>query len=138
MSSIADFKDFSEDVFVDMPSDSSNPCLNCGACCNHFRVAFYQGELDYHPLGFVPDKMAVKVNDHIACMSGTESGGGRCIALQGVVGQNISCAIYQNRPTSCRKYRVWLEDGSPNPDCQRLRAKVGLPLLQAVNQKLVS
>jgi hypothetical protein len=31
-------------VFIDMPTNESNPCLNCGACCNYFRISFYHGE----------------------------------------------------------------------------------------------
>jgi Fe-S-cluster containining protein len=121
-----------DDGYVDMPNDETNPCLNCGACCSHFRVAFYHGELNYHPAGFVPDEMAEKVNGDYACMSGTKYGGGRCIALRGTIGKSISCSIYENRPTPCRKYRVWLEDGSPNPDCQKLRAQIGLKLLEPI------
>lgn len=121
-----------DDGYVDMPNDESNPCLNCGACCSHFRISFYHSELDYHPAGFVPDSMAEKVNDTYACMTGTKSGEGRCIALQGSIGESISCSIYANRPTPCRKYRVWLEDGSPNPECQKLRAKIGLKLLEPI------
>ncbi len=64
-------------------------------------------------------------------MKGTESGHGRCIALRGVVGEpGIRCDIYAVRPTPCREYRVWAEDGTPNPDCQRLRKGIGLPPLR--------
>ena len=115
-------------VFIDMPEQS--PCSDCGACCSNFRISFYFGELDSAPAGFVPDAMAVKLNDFRACMKGTEAGG-RCDALRGVIGEGpISCAIYHNRPTPCREYPVWEADGSPNAACQRLRAEIGLPLLQ--------
>jgi hypothetical protein len=112
-------------VYIDMPSDDSNPCLNCGACCSHFRISFYHSELDYHPSGQVPDKLAVKVNDTFACMQGTIDGG-RCVALQGEIGKQISCAIYENRPSPCRKYAVWEEDGTPNHQCQTLRKQIGI------------
>ena len=63
-----------------------------------------------------------------ACMKGTEMGGGRCISLRGELGQpGIHCAIYENRPTPCREFDIWMPDGSPNPDCQRLRLGLGLP-----------
>lgn len=117
-------------VFIDMADDERNPCLSCGACCNHFRVSFYQGELSTNLGGIVPAEMTVPITPFLACMKGTESGGGRCIALQGTPGQpGIGCAIYANRPTPCRQYPVWLEDGSPNPDCNRLRERIGLPPL---------
>jgi Fe-S-cluster containining protein len=119
-------------VFVDMANDESNPCLSCGACCQHFRISMYIGEMASHPGGTVPDELVSKVNPVIACMKGTEAGGGRCISLQGEIGKpGIGCAIYANRPTPCREYRVWMDDGSPNPDCQRLRAKIGLTPLRA-------
>ena len=55
-------------------------------------------------------------------MKGTEMGGGRCISLRGELGKpGIHCAIYENRPTPCREFDIWLPDGTPNPDCQRLR-----------------
>lgn len=116
-------------VFIDMANDESNPCLKCGACCNHFRISFYFGELSSNLGGIVPDDMAVQLTPSRACMKGTETGG-RCIALQGTPGEpGIGCAIYANRPSPCREYPVWLEDGSPNPDCQRLRQGLGLPAL---------
>lgn len=61
-------------------------------------------------------------------MKGTEMGGGRCISLRGELGRpGIHCAIYENRPTPCREFDIWQPDGSPNPDCQRLRLALGLP-----------
>lgn len=118
-------------VFIDMPDSPDNPCIACGACCSYFRVSFYCGELTGGSGGFVPADMATKVNDVMACMKGTEAGNGRCIALVGELGKSgISCSIYPNRPTPCREFAVWQEDGSPNPHCQRLRANIGLPPLR--------
>jgi uncharacterized protein len=118
-------------VFVDMADDVDNPCLSCGACCQHFRISMYMGEMASSPGGTVPDELVSPVNPVIVCMKGTEAGHGRCIALRGVVGKpGIRCEIYHLRPTPCREYRVWLEDGTPNPDCQRLRTNIGLPPLK--------
>ena len=117
-------------VFIDMAGGEENPCQDCGACCSHFRVSFYMGELSGGTGGWVPVEMTSKVNDFHACMKGTESGSGRCIALKGEIGQSgIRCGVYENRPSPCREYPVWMEDGSPNPDCQRLRGARGIPLL---------
>lgn len=122
-------------VFIDMPDDDSNPCISCGACCSHFRVSFYCGELSDGSGGVVPVELTSKVNDFYACMKGTEVGGGRCTALQGTLGQpGIGCAIYANRPSVCREFPVWLEDGTPNPDCQRLRSKLGLRPLKPLSE----
>lgn len=53
-------------------------------------------------------------------MKGTNDHPLRCIALSGEVGR----AIYELRPTPCREFNVFEEDGSPNERCQRLRAGV--------------
>lgn len=118
-------------VYIDMPDDESNPCLSCGGCCQHYRVSFYNGELSTNMAGGVPAELAVPVTPFRACMKGTDKPDGRCIALQGTPGQpGIGCAVYHTRPSPCREFPVWLADGSPNPDCQKLRHKLGLPLLQ--------
>lgn len=120
-------------IFVDMPDAADNPCMACGACCARFRVSFYCGELADGSGGFVPTELASKVNDVIACMKGTEAGNGRCIALVGEVGQpGLRCTIYPNRPTTCREFAPWREDGTPTPECQRVRASFGLPPLEAL------
>lgn len=119
-------------VYIDMPDTPDNPCLTCGICCSYYRVSFYQGETS-DVGGTVPQALTSKVNDFMACMKGTECNNGRCTSLQGTVGVGgISCAIYNNRPSVCREFPVWMPDGTPNPDCQRLRAGIGLPPLEAI------
>ncbi|WP_459616993.1 YkgJ family cysteine cluster protein [Bordetella sp. 2513F-2] len=108
----------------------ANPCLSCGACCAHFRVSFYCGEIAGPDGGTVPGELVTQVGPLRACMRGTELGSGRCVALRGELGQpGIHCAIYAQRPTPCREFDVWEADGSVNPDCQRLRLALGLPAL---------
>jgi Fe-S-cluster containining protein len=109
-------------IFYDMPEHS--PCTDCGACCRHFRVSFYQGELDTFPGGFVPTELTSDITPFLVCMQGTEQGGGRCIALQ----PDNRCAIYSMRPSPCREFPVYLEDGSLNPQCLRLRSMQGIEL----------
>lgn len=107
---------------------AANPCLDCGACCSHFRVSFYCGELAGENGGHVPVELVTQMSPLRACMKGTEMGGGRCISLRGELGKpGIHCAIYEDRPTPCREFDIWLPDGTPNPDCQRLRQALGLP-----------
>ncbi|CAM4258211.1 YkgJ family cysteine cluster protein [Kerstersia similis] len=109
----------------------SNPCLHCGACCSHYRVSFYFGELDGGNGGWVPAELTTPVTPHRVCMKGTEHAPVRCVALQGTVGEpGISCAIYTQRPSPCRDFSLWEADGSPNPDCQRLRLALGLAPLR--------
>lgn len=117
-------------VFSDMLDHSQNPCFDCGACCNHFRVSFYQGELESLG-GTVPDSLTESLTPFLVCMKGTEVGEGRCVALQGEPGKGgIRCGIYARRPSPCRAYHVWDDQGQPNPDCQRLRAPLGLAPLK--------
>lgn len=132
MAEIIQIRRLQEDqrVFIDMVDGELNPCHSCGVCCSSFRISFYCGELTGGLGGFVPVELTSKVNDFFACMQGTEAGNGRCIALRGQIGEpGIHCAIYARRPTPCREFPVWLDDGSPNPDCQRIRARFGLPPL---------
>ena len=66
---------------------ATNPCLDCGACCAHFRVSFYSGEMAGETGGTVPEDMAVQIGPLRACMRGTEMGNGRCVALRGELGK---------------------------------------------------
>jgi Fe-S-cluster containining protein len=131
------FTDTSAETLERSPIEPEpNPCISCGACCAHFRVSFYFGELagesddSEDSGGWVPIELTSKVNDFRAAMKGTELGNGRCIALRGEVGRaGVSCSIYDKRPTTCREFNAWQSDGTPDPDCQRLRALRGLPVL---------
>lgn len=111
----------------ELHDDSDNPCISCGACCAYYRVSFYAGELEDGLGGTVPAALTTRVAPMMACMKGTESGGGRCVALVGELGRSgIACRIYEQRPSTCREFDNWLPDGTPNPECQRLRARIGL------------
>lgn len=109
-------------VHYDMKWEVS-PCAGCGACCRHFRVSFYHGELDSQPGGYVPADLTTQITPFRACMRGTEQGG-RCIAL----GEDLRCGIYLQRPSVCREYPAFMPDGTLNPDCVRLRAVYGIGL----------
>jgi len=111
-------------IYYDM-AGAGNPCIGCNACCRHFRVSFYQGELDTQPGGHVPADMTVQITPFRACMKGTESGHGSCIALQA----DGLCGIYVQRPSVCREYPVFMPDGEMNPECLRLRALHGIGTL---------
>lgn len=106
-----------------------NPCLDCGICCTHFRISFYWTEADDAPGGFVPVGMTEKLNHHLRCMQGSNSVPRRCVALAGELGRGVVCTIYEQRPTPCREFPVYLEDGTGNPKCDELRATIGLPPL---------
>lgn len=108
-------------AYYDM-SGQDNPCAGCGACCFHFRVSFYHGELDTQPGGYVPAELTTQLTPFRACMKGTEAGHGRCIAQR----DDGFCSIYENRPSVCREFPVFMADGSMNPECLRLRALYGI------------
>lgn len=112
-----------ERVAHDM-AGSGDPCVGCGCCCKFFRVSFYHGELDTQPGGYVPEALTASVTPFRACMKGTESGEGRCIALQA----DNRCSIYEKRPSVCREFPALLEDGSLNPECVRLKRLFSLPI----------
>lgn len=108
-------------IYYDM-AGTDNPCNGCSACCRHFRVSFYHGEMDTQPGGHVPADMTAQLTPFRACMKGTESGQSSCIALQA----DGRCGIYTHRPSVCREFPVFMADGSFNPECVRLRALHGI------------
>lgn len=113
-----------------------NPCLDCGICCTHFRISFYWAEADDVEGGFVPAGMTEKLNHHMRCMKGSNDVPRRCSALAGTPGSAVLCTIYEHRPTPCREFPVYFEDGTPNPKCDELRATIGLGPLQPLELPL--
>lgn len=105
----------------------NNPCFECGQCCQHFRVSFYHGEIASHDHGYVPPELTTPITPHLACMKGTEKGGGKCIALAYSKDGGYRCSIYEKRPSPCREFNIRNEDGQLNPDCLKLRRAIGLP-----------
>lgn len=115
---------------ADMLATDDNPCFECGKCCSHFRVSFYQGELQSAG-GCVPDDLVERVTPFLVCMKGTNQLNKQCIGFDKELNR---CGIYENRPSVCRQYTVWDEAGTPNPDCQRLRAMINVaPLTNQIN-----
>ncbi len=74
--------------------------------------------------------LTVRVRPFEVAMRGTEGGRAlRCVALVGLVGKEVACAIYANRPSPCRAVTAAYENGEPSPQCDRARAMHGLPPL---------
>ncbi|MBU0601531.1 MAG: YkgJ family cysteine cluster protein [Gammaproteobacteria bacterium] len=94
-------------------------CKECGACCASFRV-------DFHPScgevrgGLVPEGFYEELTPSLARMRGTDDARPRCRALNGRIGQAVSCRIYEERPDPCREF----EAGSPA--CLRARRRHAL------------
>jgi len=104
----------------------THPCLSCGACCAHFRVAFHWSEADPELGGSTPPGLAETLDPHRLVMRGTQSRAPRCIALQGEVGSDAHCGIYAARPSPCRDLVPAWENGQPSPQCDRARLAHGL------------
>jgi Fe-S-cluster containining protein len=107
----------------------SNPCITCGACCAHFRVAFYWSEADPTASGVTPPHLTTKLTPHRAVMRGTDALPPRCVALQGEIGRNVQCVIHALRPSPCREFQASWVDGVRNERCDRARIAHGLPPL---------
>ena len=113
-----------------------HPCLRCGACCAAYRVGFYWGETEGdHPL---PAELTVQVGPFRAAMAGTERHPPRCVALEGEIGVAVRCAIHPRRPSPCREFAPSWEDGTPNPRCDEVRARIGLSPLTTADFSVLS
>lgn len=112
-------------------SEPENPCLSCGACCCLYRVSFYWGEADDAPGGRVPAALTVQVTPMLRAMQGTHPIPQRCVALGGEPGREVACAIYPQRPSTCREFDAWLEDGTPDPRCTAARQRMGFAAVPA-------
>ena len=104
----------------------NNPCLTCGACCASFRVSFYWAETQPTTPNGVPAELTEPINQFYSCMKGTDSKTPHCIALEGKVGEAVSCKIYSQRSSTCHEFNIVDDDGQINPQCTRARAKYGL------------
>ena len=98
------------------------PCVSCGACCAYFRVNF---NTKINPQ--VPQEMVVFYDRKQMAMKGAEKFKGRCVALDGEIGVNAKCSIYEKRPNLCALFPVWLPNGKQNPRCAKARKFHGLP-----------
>lgn len=109
-----------------------HPCLSCGACCAHFRVAFHWSEADPATGGITPPALTEAFDPHRVVMRGTQSRTPRCVALHGEVGRQVACTIYAQRPSPCHALVAAWENGLPSPQCDRARLAHGLqPLTPA-------
>lgn len=104
----------------------THPCLSCGACCAHFRIAFHWSESDPSLGGGTPAQLTEPLDVHRVVMRGTYSAPIRCVSLIGVVGTGAHCGIYAQRPSPCRELQPAWEQGQPSPQCDRARIAHGL------------
>jgi uncharacterized protein len=107
----------------------SGTCTSCGACCVAYRVAFLRHELDSEPGGWVPVAFSEAINDRCVCMRGTKNRPRRCLALRGTIGVEVSCAIYQHRPSPCRAFAPAAGAGRGDRACGDARRLHRMPPL---------
>lgn len=87
-------------------------CQTCGACCASFRVDFHIAELAGGAFAWgegVPPAMTLPVTATLVRMQGTEGSLGvapRCVALDGTLGEQVTCSIYPVRPGPCREFEA--------------------------------
>ena len=106
-------------------------CQTCGACCcnpdenRDEKFIDYVEILSREPLLRQPPRLLKRLTivnksgERHMKMVGREQ---RCIALDGEVGEGVSCKIYELRPAPCRR----LKAGSP--ECLRDRREKGLEI----------
>lgn len=104
----------------------SHPCLTCGACCATYRVSLHWSEAESSLGGVVPVDLTEVLDAHQRCMRGTWSKQPRCVALEGDIGRQAQCGIYERRPSVCRELRVSWENGEPSSQCDRARILHGM------------
>jgi len=106
---------------------SPSICESCGACCASYRVDFHPSELAGAADGVgVPVEMAIPLTPKLMRMKGTDDAAPRCIALAGEVGCQVSCTIYEHRPSPCHEFNPWAALGIADQACDRARLRHGL------------
>lgn len=80
---------------------AQDSCLSCGACCAFFRVSFYWAE----GIG-MPEESVEHLTPVYSCMRGTNQQQPRCVALQGEIGSQVSCTMYEARSSSCKEVQA--------------------------------
>ncbi|MGF6669882.1 Fe-S-cluster containining protein [Pseudomonas monsensis] len=78
----------------------------------------------------MPDELVTQISPSRVAMNGTDCKSPRCTALVGEVGSEVKCSIYELRSSPCREFESSWENGEQNVDCDKARARFGLPPLQ--------
>lgn len=81
------------------------------------------------PGGRVPVALTEPYTATTACMREHPDMPGRCIALEGIVGTQVSCAIYAHRPAACSEFAPLSALGIGDDACNEARRRQGLPPL---------
>ena len=92
-----------------------------------YRTSFYWAEADDATRGGVPARLTVRVGAFRRAMR--RGPDGRCVALRGVPGRTVFCALYGRRPSVCRDFEPAWSAGSAGARCDEARRRLGLPPL---------
>lgn len=103
-------------------------CRACGACCASLRVTLSGDELESLG-GRVPDGLTEPYSKGIHLMRGTGAPPARCMALQGEIGSDVRCVIYEARPSACREFAPLALLGRGDEVCAGARRRHGMPPL---------
>src|SRR5690606_1933817 len=83
------------------PVPNRDACLSCRPCCAYFWLSFCWAE------GLlIPERYPAPVTAVYSCMAGTNQKNPRCIALDGTIGQQVSCGMYELRSSSCKEVQI--------------------------------
>lgn len=87
-------------------------CVSCGGCCAWSETwPVFIGDGDGQG---IPEDVIDFEHGRML------SHGNRCAALEGQLGQRVSCSVYANRPLVCREFQAGSED------CRMVRKSLGL------------
>lgn len=84
----------------------------------------------------MPDELVEQITPSRVAMLGTNCKSPRCVSLEGTVGSEVKCTIYEQRSTPCREFEASWVDGQVNTDCDAARAAFGLLPLEAPAMQL--
>ena len=101
-------------------------CCRCGACCATYRITLPRADLANRPGGWVPVELTECYTPTTACMRDNPDTPGRCIALEGMIGENVRCTIYAQRPAACRDFAPLSALGMGDESCDEARRRHGL------------
>ncbi|MFO0635936.1 MAG: YkgJ family cysteine cluster protein [Nannocystaceae bacterium] len=101
-------------------------CRRCGACCRNPLENQREGSVEWVEVG--PDEPLHRAARHTKLLCRNAQGvvhlrlgdTGRCVALRGRLGEQVTCSIYALRPRGCRR----VEAGDRR--CMQYRAEAGL------------
>ena len=54
----------------------------------------------------MPEEAVEAITPVYSCMKGTNQKNPRCIALEGSIGEQVSCGMYQLRSSSCKEVQI--------------------------------